>query len=133
MHTRGGMQDDKISTAMLLEAWREATRAADLAARLTRLAEEAADQADTDAVAWTEIADLAEQAAEAAKVAQEKSRASADRASALAASKRQSGIGDAQQAEDAARTFESGARDLFHEAQGEALRRQSDEDASRKG
>jgi hypothetical protein len=121
------VEDIRVTTAELLEAWREATRAAELAARLTRQAEEAADHADDDAMGSDEIAKLAESAAEAAEAAASKARNAADRASALAAAKRDAGVGDAKQIEEAARVFETGARDEYHDAEAEARRRHSAE------
>jgi hypothetical protein len=114
-----------VKTAELLDAWREATRAAELAARLARQAEEAADHADDDAMGSDEIAKLAESAAEAAEVAASKARTAADRAASLAASKREGGLGDARETEDAARAFETEAREDYHDAEADARRRHS--------
>jgi hypothetical protein len=126
------VNDARVTTAELLEAWREATRAADLAARLARQAEEAADHADDDAMGSEEIARLAESAAEAAEVASAKARTAADRASTLAASKRDAGVGDARETEDAARVFETEAREEYHDAEAEARRRHATEETTSK-
>src|SRR5689334_1025415 len=112
-----------MTTADLLDAWREATRAAELAARLARQAEEAADHADDDASGSDEIAKLAESAAEAAEIAATKARAAADRASALAAVKRGADVDDAQETAVAARAIETEARDDYHDAEAQARRR----------
>jgi len=52
--------DEPVTTADLLEAWREATRAADLAERLAKLAAETSERADLSADASEEVAKLAE-------------------------------------------------------------------------
>lgn len=116
------VEEIRVTTADLLEAWREATRAAELAARIAREAEKAADQADVDALASTEIAELAEKAAEAATAAALKARAAADRANGLAAARRSPGVGDARLREEAAIHAESEARDRYHEGEEEARR-----------
>ena len=76
-----------MTTTNLLEQWREATRAADLAERLARLALESADLADEEALASEEIATLAEAAAESAARAATTARAAAERAKTLADAK----------------------------------------------
>ncbi len=121
-----------MTTAELLAAWRQATRAADEAARLARLAEEAADKADIDADAAAEIAELAQKAVEAAQRAAVRAQLAADRAAAFAAATRNPGVGDARREEDLARAFETEARERFHDAEDEGLRDSSPENEATK-
>lgn len=121
------VEDIPVTTADLLDAWRDAHRAADLAARLTRVAEATANEADADAIASTEIAEFAERAAIAANEAAAKAsdaaakaRAGADRAASLAASKRSPVVGDARHNEQDARTVEDEARHRFEDAEAAA-------------
>ena len=73
--------DDPVPTPDdLRAAWMDATRAAELAERLTETAREAADLADPDALAVAEIASLAESTAEAAGRAASTARAAATEA-----------------------------------------------------
>lgn len=113
----------KVTTAELLEAWREATRAAELAEQLTKFAEEAADQADANAAASEEVAELAEKVAEAASAAAASARGAAERAAALAASRRSPGVGDARRIESDAVAHETEAREAYHHAEEEARHR----------
>lgn len=119
-----------MTTANLLAAWREATRAADEAARLVRLAEAVADKADTDADAAAEIAELAQRAVEAVERAAAKAQSAADHASALAASQRNPVVGDARHTAEDAKAAEAQARDRFHEAE-EQVRRRTEDTANR--
>ena len=64
------MQDERPTAADLLEAWRETTRATELAERLANQALAVADEAAIDATSAERIANLAEMAAaSAARVA----------------------------------------------------------------
>ena len=128
----GRLEVGQVTTADLLAAWRQATRAADEAARLARLAEQAADKADVDADAAAEIAELAQKAVEAAQRAAARAQAAADRATAFAASIRNPGVGDARREADLARAFETEARERFHDAEDQALRDSSREDEATK-
>ena len=76
---------DDVTRADLLTAWRDATRAAELAERLADVAVEAADQADERELGSVDIAEAAGQAASAAQRAADSARAAADKASAMAA------------------------------------------------
>jgi hypothetical protein len=60
------VEDERPTSADLLEAWRETTRATELAERLAKQALAVADEADIDAESADGIADLAETAATAA-------------------------------------------------------------------
>ena len=72
------------STGELLDAWRDATRAAELADSLSSNASDASTLADEAEAAAEEIARLAEQAATAAERAAVTARTAALRANALA-------------------------------------------------
>jgi len=50
---------ENMTTAELLDAWRDASRAADLAERLAELARRAAEKGEQDAISAQEIAALA--------------------------------------------------------------------------
>lgn len=113
-----------MTTADLLEQWREATRAAELAERLAKMATEAAERADQNAIASEEIARMAEQAAEAAERAARTAREAADRASAFAEESRSGRVADADQAALETRAEEGAARDRYHEAERAARERQ---------
>ena len=118
------MEPILMSTAELLDAWRDATRAAELAARLAREAEQAALEAEAGVVAAEEIAELAERVAEAANAAAAAARAAADRAAALALDRRVK-VAGAQGTERASRTAEDAARSGFHDAEDQARERQT--------
>ena len=57
------MIEEPMTTGELLEQWREATRAAELADRLAKLAQASVERSDRDAVAAEEIAKIAQRAA----------------------------------------------------------------------
>lgn len=57
------MKENHKSAAELLQEWRDATRAAELAERLAQLATSSAERADRDAAGAAEIAKMAERAA----------------------------------------------------------------------
>jgi hypothetical protein len=111
------MLDDVVTPADLLERWRDATRAAELANRLARVAEEASTQAELDAASSEEIAVLAERAAAAADQAARTAREAADRAAAKSASRDNAmrvAQANAQTSDDA----EGAARDAYRDAEG---------------
>jgi len=112
---------ENMTTAELLDAWRDASRAADLAERLAELARRAAEKGEQDAVSALEIAALAEEVAASAERASRAARAAAQKASDDA-----SRLGDQPSAADRAvkdaRTEEAGARGRYHDADAEAHR-----------
>lgn len=110
------MEEVVISTANLLDAWREAMRAAELAERLARLAEATAEDADESAVASEEIAQLAERAAVAASNAAQSARNAASRTAAVAKLRRD-GVSHAQDTERGTRQAETTAKDDYHRAE----------------
>lgn len=105
-----------VSTADLLDAWREATRAAELAERLARLAEAAAVDADESAAASEEIAQLADRAAAAATNAAQSARNAAARTAAIA-KERRDGVSPAQDTARGTRQAETIAKDDYHRAE----------------
>ena len=109
------MEDERPTTADLLEAWRETTRAAELAERLAQLALDAAEQADADAVAYEQIADMAETASAAALRAAENARTVATEARGRATQTRDVRLRDADQSLVDARADEDSARDKYHD------------------
>ena len=89
------VEDDVVTAAELLEQWREASRAAELAERLANLASETAERADQGAIAAEEIARMAERAAKAADRAATSGRRAAERAAAFARDNRTGRLADA--------------------------------------
>lgn len=121
----GEMIEEPMTTAELLEQWREATRAAELAARLAKMAADSVDRTEKGASAAEELAQLAERAAEAASAAAETARRAADQAAELA---RQS-VADRTRDDKvttAAEGLEEQARERYHEAEREARGRLSE-------
>jgi hypothetical protein len=116
---------DHVTTGELLEAWRDATRAAELAERLAQAALRAADRADRDSATAQEIATMADEAAEAAeraaRVAREAARRAANDAIELRAE-----VGTADQGASTARGTESDAKGRYHEAEDAARNKYSD-------
>lgn len=112
-----------MSTADLLEQWREATRAAQLAERLAELAKASVERCDRDAVTAREIAKMAERAAKHAERAAHAAREAANRASAFADENRSVRLADADSIATDSRTEEEAARERFHEAERNARER----------
>jgi hypothetical protein len=112
--------DEPVTTAELLEKWREATRAAELAKRLAEAALETAERADQSAVASEDIARMAERAAAAAADAAACARRAADEATAYASDIRGSRLRTANEVVDATRANEGVAKEEYHEAEREA-------------
>jgi multidrug efflux pump subunit AcrA (membrane-fusion protein) len=108
-----------VSTSDLLDAWREAMRAAELAERLARLAEAAAEDADESAAASEEIARLAERAAVAAANAAQSARNSADRTASIA-KERRDGASHTLDIERGSWQAETIAKDEYHRAEEES-------------
>ena len=112
-----------MTTSDLLEAWREATRAAELAERLATIALTAAEDAERNAMASEEIAEMAERAAEAAQHAAETARRAAARAREFATSARDSKLRDADHDVVEARAAAERAGKMYHKAEAEARTR----------
>jgi methyl-accepting chemotaxis protein len=112
-----------MSTHELLEQWREATRAVELAERLAKMAEESVQRADQNAAGAQEIARMAERAAKSAERAAKSARAAADRAVTFAEENRSGRLGDANQTLVDTRTQETAARDRYHDAESVARNR----------
>jgi hypothetical protein len=118
--------DEPVTTAELLEKWREATRAAELAKRLAEAALETAERADKSAVASEDIAKMAERAAEAAGDAAAIARRAADEATTFAADIRGTRLRNANEVVDATAAKEDVAKDAYHDAEKEARERLRD-------
>jgi hypothetical protein len=120
--TLAAMIEDPMTTADLLEAWRDATRAAELAERLAKLAAESAKRADITAETAEEIATLAEGAAQAAIGAADRARGAAVDARRVV-TESVSVSGDADATEIGSRQAEGVARDAYHTAEAAARAR----------
>ena len=106
-----------MTTSELLEQWREATRAAELAERLAQLAQRSVERSDKDAVAAQEIAKIAERAAKHAERTARIAREASDRALAFAAENREGYLAEADATVVSARGEESAARTRYHAAE----------------
>jgi hypothetical protein len=118
------MFEEPKSTTELLEEWREATRAAQLAERLAELAKASVERADRDALAAEEIAKMAGRAARHAERAAKVAREAAERAAAFA---RENRAGPLAETDEAVRTTvaeETAARTRYHEAEAKVRDRQ---------
>ena len=113
------MDDYVVTTADLLDAWREASRAAELAERLASLALDAAEQADANALASEEIANLADEALRSAEHAADIARKAATRARELASQTRLGRLAEADEAVRQAHAIDIAARDRYHSAERE--------------
>jgi hypothetical protein len=100
-------------TEELLDAWRDAQRAAELAERLAAAALEAAERADRAALSSEDVADLADAASAAAERASRTAREVATRARALATDTRHVDLAAADHAATSARARETDARDAY--------------------
>ena len=117
------MLDEPLTTADLLEQWREATRAAELAERLAKLAQTSVERSDRDAVAAQEIAKIAETAARHAERAAKIARQASNRALEFASENRSGYLAEADSAVTDTREEESLARNRFHDAENAARNR----------
>ena len=113
------MLDETVTTADLLDAWREAVRAAELAERLARLASETASQADVNAGAAEEVAVMAEHVAQSASAAAGRARTAADEARRIAWRDREA-VGEADATEARTRAVETDAHEAYRTGSGEA-------------
>lgn len=117
------MEEEVVTTADLLTAWRDATRAAELAERLARMAAETAETADRSALASAEIAKLAERAAKAAERAALSARQAAQRAAQFADETRDHRLQDADDVVTQVRAEEVAARDAYRRSEESARER----------
>ena len=119
------MFEVQMTTAELLEQWREATRAAELAEGLAKMAAESQRRTAAGAAAAEELAGLAERAAAAATEAATTARKAANDAVAAA----RDTVADRGRDDDtltAALIEEDVARGRYHDAEREARDRHSD-------
>ena len=115
-----------MSTADLLEKWREASRAAELAKRLAESALEAAERAERNAMASEEIAQMAERTADAAAQAAQTARRAADAAAGYLTDTSGPRLRSAETMVDATEGNETAARDAYQEAAEEARKRNAE-------
>lgn len=111
-----------MSTSELLDAWRDASRAAELAERLAEIARTAVEKGERDAASTEEIATLAEEVAASASRAATAAREAAKIAATEAWGLRE-GLEGADQSATDARTVEGTARDRYHDAETDAHKR----------
>jgi hypothetical protein len=111
-----------MNTADLLEQWREAIRASELAARLAKMAAESVERTAREATAAEELAKLAERASEAASEAAARARRAADLAVQMASQSNSERSRD-DEASMAAQRLEDEARTKYHEAEAAARNR----------
>ena len=109
-----------MTTGDLLNAWRDATRATELAERLADAAAEAAHSADITAEAAEEVAAMAERTATMAMAAAERARGAASHARRIAVAVHDGRVHDAEDVMANNRANEDGARVAYHQAEDEA-------------
>ena len=124
------MELDLMSTEELLQSWRDATKAAELAKRLAEVALRNAERAEADSNTAEEVATLAEDAAASAQRAAEAARAAAAKARNLATQMRNVGVADADQSVADTEAAEGAARSAYHEAEHRARVKWTDDDRS---
>jgi hypothetical protein len=122
--------NEELKPADLLNIWREAVRAAELAERLASNAAEAYAAAGTRAEASTELAELAQQAADAAARAAERAGTAAARAAELAKQLEVSDVPAAERTVDAANSIEADARAAYHDATDKAYEERDTSDGT---
>ncbi|HJP87931.1 MAG TPA: hypothetical protein VJ850_02725 [Candidatus Limnocylindrales bacterium] len=120
------LDDEPLTTTELLEQWRDATRAAELAERLAKLARVSVERSDKDSAAAQEIAKIAERAAKHAERTAKIAREAADRALAYAKENRGGYLAEAETTATESRDAESAARERYHEAERAVRDRQGD-------
>jgi hypothetical protein len=110
------VQEEILTTEDLLEQWREAVRASELADRLAKLALESVERADESALGAEEIARMAERAAKAAERAATSARKAAERAADFARDSRAGWLSTADQALAATTAEERSARSRYEDS-----------------
>jgi hypothetical protein len=119
--------EEPMTTGELLEQWREATRAAELAERLAKLAQQSVERSDRDAVAAQEIAKIAERAAKHAERTARIAREASNRALEFASENREGYLAEADATVVSARDEETAARQRYHDAERTARERHQGE------
>jgi len=107
----------------LLEQWRDASRASELADRLAKLALESVERADQSAMGTKEIARMAERAAKAAERAATSARRAAQQAATFARESRAGWLSEADRTVVATKVGEEAARDRYHSAERDGKQR----------
>ena len=125
------VNDERLTPAELLEQWREATRAAELAERLANLARMSVERSDRDSTAAQEIAKIAQRAAKHAEQTAKIAREASERAMAFATENRTGYLAEAEDTAGSTRTEEAAARDRYHESERIARQRHGNEPESR--
>ena len=110
------VQEEVLTTEDLLEQWREAVRASELAERLANLALESVERADQSALGAEEIARMAERAAKAAERAANSARKAAEQAAAFARETRAGWLSTANQAVATTTAEEHSARGRYEDS-----------------
>jgi hypothetical protein len=128
---RCGVLEEPTTAAELLEKWREATRAAQLAERLAEIAKASVERSDRDALAAEEIARMAERAAKHAERAAKVAREASERATAFAQENRSGLLSQSDQNARTTRAEEAAARDRYHQAEAQARGRQDGDGSGR--
>ena len=110
------VQEEVLTTEVLLEQWREAVRASELADRLANLALESVERADRSALGAEEIARMAERAAKAAERAAVSARKAAQQAAEFARDNRAGWLSTADRAVVATKAEEESARSRYEDS-----------------
>lgn len=114
------MHAEIVTTEDLLNAWRDTTRAAELAERLAKHAVATAAKAEVTASAAEDVAILAERATEAANHAADGARLAAVEARHIADVERDESVPEAAAVDMEAIDAQRAARDAYLRAEGEA-------------
>ena len=126
-HAAAVIDDEPLTPAELLEQWREATRAAELAERLANLARMSVERSDRDSTAAQEIAKIAQRAAKHAERTARIAREASERAMAFASENRSGYLAEAVDTAESTRTEAAAARDRYHESERIARQRHENE------
>jgi hypothetical protein len=118
------VEEDILTREELLEQWRDAARAAQLAERLAKVAADGVGRADQAAAGAREIAEMAELVARSAEEAANAARTAAERAETLTREARDGALSAANQTAVDTKADESSVRDRYDQSESEAQERQ---------